>query len=38
MQGKEKSAFPFNDDVKKLTGHHTTFEEFIRYHKDEIDA
>ena len=34
-QGKE--AIPFNDDVKKLTGQHGTFEQFILRHKEEID-
>ena len=32
-----KNAAPFNDDVKKLTGQHGTFEQFIRDHKDQID-
>ena len=33
-----KQAAPFNDDVKKLTGQHGTFEQFIRDHKDFINS
>ena len=29
-----KSAIPFTDDVKRLTGQHGTFEQFIINHKD----
>ena len=32
-----KETIPFNDDVKKLTGQHGTFEQFILRHKEEID-
>ena len=29
-----KTAIPFTDDVKRLTGQHGTFEQFIIDHKD----
>jgi hypothetical protein len=35
---KGKDAIPFNDDVKKLTGQHGTFETFIMRHKEEIES
>jgi len=35
---KGKDAIPFNDDVKKLTGQHGTFEQFIIRHKNEIES
>jgi hypothetical protein len=38
MVDKGKNAAPFNEDVKKLTGQHGTFEKFILDHKDHIDS
>ena len=33
MSEAGKNAIPFNQDVKELTGQHTTFEQFVIDHR-----
>ena len=37
MVDKGKDAYPFNDDVKKLTGQHGSFEQFALDHKSQLE-
>ena len=37
MVDKGKNAYPFNDDVKKLTGQHGSFEQFALDHKSQLE-
>ena len=38
MVDKGKNAYKFTDDVKKLTGQHGTFEQFVIDHKSQIES